>query len=101
MSKKKNNPFAVYATASQLAFTIITPLLIFIVGGYYACKHFGWPDWAMGLCVALGIIFMLGGGISYLGKLIKMYGKDNKDAPRSYNSPSDNDYYDEYRNLHK
>ena len=98
---KKDNPLSVYAVVSQLAFTIICPLLVFIVGGYYASKHFGWPEWSMGICVVLGVIFMLGGGISYLGKLIRLYGKDNKDAPRSYNSPSDNDYYDEYHKLQK
>lgn len=98
---KKDNPLSVYAIVSQLAFTILSPLLIFIVGGYFASRHFGWPDWVMGICVVLGIIFMLGGGISYLGKLISIYGKDNKEAPRSYNSPCDNDYYDDYKDLHK
>lgn len=98
---KKENPLSVYAVVSQLAFAIITPLLVFIVGGYYASRHFGWPDWAMEVCVVLGIVFMLSGGISYLGKLMRIYGKDNKDAPRSYNSPRDNDYYDDYKKLHK
>ncbi len=98
---KKENPLSVYAIVSQLAFAILTPLLVFIVGGYFASNHFGWPDWAMGICVALGIVFMLSGGISYLGKLMRIYGKDNKEAPRSYNSPSDNDYYDDYKDLHK
>lgn len=94
---KKENPLSTYAVVSQLAFSILTPLLVFIVGGYFASQHFGWPGWAMGVCVVLGIIFMLSGGISYLGKLIRIYGKDDKSAPRSYNSREDNDYYDDYR----
>lgn len=98
---KKENPLSVYAVASQLAFSIIGPLLVFIVGGYFASRHFGWPDWAMGVCVVLGIVFMLGGGISHLGKLMRLYGKDNTEAPRSYNSSADNDYYDDYKDLHK
>lgn len=94
---KKQNPLAVYAVASQLAFSIICPLLVFIVGGYYASEHFDWPDWAMVICIILGIVFMLGGGISQLGKLISLYGKDNDKAPKSFNSREDNDYYDDYK----
>ena len=94
---KKHEGLSAYAVASQFAYSVICPLLIFIVGGYYASKHFNWPDWAMGICVALGIIFMLCGGISQLNKLIKLYGKDNKDAPKSFNSREDNDYFDNYK----
>lgn len=94
---KKENPLSTYAVVSQLAFSIISPLLVFIVGGYFASSHFGWPDWAMAVCVILGIVFMLGGGISYLGKLIKRYGKDNESAPRSFIGRGDNDYYDDYK----
>lgn len=94
---KKENPLSTYAVVSQLAFSIICPLLIFIVGGYFAVQHFGWADWVMGLFVVLGIIFMLSGGISYLGKLIRIYGKDNDSAPRSFSSREDNDYYDDYK----
>ena len=94
---KHENPLSTYAVASQLAFSIITPLLVFIVGGYFAAEHFGWPDWAMVICVLLGIVFMLCGGISYLGKLIQKYGKEDKNVPRSFNSREDNDYYDDYK----
>lgn len=96
MAKKTNN-LAAYAVASQFAFSVLGPLLLFIVGGYYASKSFGWPDWAMGLCVALGIIFMLGGGISQLSKIMRIYGKDDKKAPKSFSSTEDNDYFDNYR----
>ena len=94
---RKNNNLAAYAVASQFAFSVLGPLLVFIVGGYYASKYFGWPDWAMGLCVALGIIFMLGGGVSQLRKIMSIYGKDNKSAPKSFSSSDDNDYFDNYR----
>lgn len=96
MSKKMNN-FAAYAVASQFAFAVLTPLLLFIVGGYFASKHFGWPDWSMGVCVALGIIFMLCGGISQLAKIVRTYGKENKNAPKNFSSGDDNDYFDNYR----
>jgi len=97
MMSRNENPLSTYAVVSQLAFSIITPLLVFIVGGHFASEHFGWPDWAMAVCVILGIVFMLSGGISYLRKLIRIYGKDNKNAPRCYNSREDNDYYDDYK----
>ena len=99
--KKKENLVSIYATVSQLAFSIITPLLIFIVGGSWLSNKYGWPDWAMGICVGLGILFMLAGGGSYLAQLIKIYGKDNNSAPKSYNPPRDNDYYDDYKDLRK
>ncbi len=96
--KKGSNPLGVYAVASQFAFAVLSPLLIFIVGGYFVSQHFGWPDWAMLICVALGIIFMLCGGISHLQKLIRMYARDDKEAPKVYMSREDNDYYDDYTN---
>ncbi len=91
--KKRDNPLSAYAVASQLTFAILTPLLIFIVGGYFMTERFDLPDWVMAVCVVLGIVFMLGSGISYLGKLIHIYGKDNKEAPKSYNASDENDYY--------
>lgn len=99
--KKKENLVSVYAVVSQLAYTILTPLLIFLVGGNYVVKRFELPEWVMGLCVALGIVFMLGGAIAYTLRLLKLYGGENKTAPKSYNSPRDNDYYDDYKDLRK
>jgi hypothetical protein len=99
--KKKENLVSVYAMVSQLVFVILTPLLVFIWGGYYVTRKYELPDWVMGLCVALGIIFMIGGAVSYLGQLIKIFSKDEKKVPKSYNAPSDNDYYDDYKNLRK
>ncbi|MGN0687967.1 MAG: hypothetical protein ACI4KA_07680 [Oscillospiraceae bacterium] len=94
---KKDSPLSTYAVVSQLSFSIICPLLIFIVGGYFAGEHFGWPDWSMAVCVALGILFMICGGVSYLRKLIRIYGKDNKASPKSFSTGEDNDYYDDYK----
>lgn len=97
--KKNENPFSTYAKVSQLAFVILGPLLLFIVGGYYVVKNFGLPQWVMGVCVALGILFMLGGAISYLAQLIKTYEKSDKPAPKAFTSSrKDNDYYDDYKN---
>ena len=98
--KKGSNPLSVYAVASQFAFAIISPLLVFIVGGYFACQHFGWSDGVMLIFVILGIVFMLSGGIAHLQKLIKMYAKDDKEAPKVYMSREDNDYYDDYTKKH-
>lgn len=94
---RKENPFSTYAKVSQLAFVIITPLIVFIGGGWYLSNKYGWPDWAMGICIALGIVFMIGGAASYLFKLIKSYEKTDKPAPRAFTSARrDNDYYDDY-----
>ncbi len=102
--KKNENPFAVYAKVSQLAFVIIAPLLLFLWGGSAVVKHFGLPEWVMGICVALAIVFMLGGAVNYLVTLIRYYEKQDKDkkVPRAFTSSRrDNDYYDDYKNLRK
>lgn len=98
---KKENPFSVYVTVSQLAFVIISPLIIFLAGGGYVVKKYSLPEWVMGLCVALALVFMIGGAASYIAQLMRCYGKDNKSAPKSYNAPRDNDYYDEYKDMRK
>lgn len=101
MSDKKS-PFAAYAIASQFAFIVLAPLLLFIVGGHYVCERYDLPDWVMVLCILLGILFMVGGAISHLMKLIRIYGKDDKSQYRRYYSdPRDNDYDDDYENRHK
>lgn len=100
--KKNENPFSVYARVSQLAFVIITPLLLFLGGGYYIVDRFELPQWVMGLCVALGIIFMIGGAANYLHTLIKFYEKRDEPAPKAFTSSRrDNDYYDEYKDMRK
>lgn len=100
--RKNENPFSVYAKVSQLAFVIITPLLLFLGGGSWAVQRFGLPDWVMGICVALAIVFMIGGAVSYLWQLIKMYENKGERAPKAFTgSLRDNDYYDEYKDLRK
>ena len=93
----KKSPFAAYAVASQLAFVILAPLLLFIVGGHYLCERYQLPDWVMAVCILLGILFMISGAISHIMKMIRMYGTDDKSKYQRYHSdPKDNDYDDEY-----
>lgn len=100
--KKNENPLAVYAVVSQLAFVIIAPLLLFLWGGSALVKHFGLPDWVMGVFVALGVIFMICGAGNYIMKLIGMYEKPEKKPPKAFTSSrGDNDYYDDYKDLRK
>ncbi|MGN1340039.1 MAG: AtpZ/AtpI family protein [Oscillospiraceae bacterium] len=97
MSGKKS-PFQAYAVASQLAFVILGPLLLFIVGGHYLVERFALPDWVMVVCILLGILFMISGALTHIMKMIRMYGKDDKSKYRSYHSdPRDNDYYDDHQ----
>lgn len=99
---KKNNPFSVYANVSQLAFIIVAPLLLFLWGGSAVVKKFELPDWVMGVFIVLGVVFMLCGAGNYVFKLIKMYEKPEKKAPKAFTSfRGDNDYYDEYKDLRK
>lgn len=97
--KRNENPFSIYANVSQLAFVIIAPLLLFLWGGSVVVKRLGLPDWAMGICVALAILFMLCGAANYIAKLIKMYEKPGEKPPQAFTSSRrDNDYYDENGN---
>ena len=101
MSGKKSN-LSVYAIVSQLAFMIVGPLLLFLVGGRYAVEYYQWDDSVMVVFVILGIVFMIGGGVSYIGKLVRLYGKEDKSKyHRAYSDPRDNDYYDEYKDMRK
>lgn len=94
--KKNENPFSIYANVSQLAFVIIAPLLLFLWGGSWVVKKYSLPDWVMGLCVALGILFMLCGAGNYIARLIRFYEKPEKTPPKAFTSSrGDNDYYDE------
>lgn len=102
LMKKGDNPLSVYAKVSQLAFVILAPLLLFIWGGSALVSRFDLPDWVMGIFIALAIIFMLGGAVNYLAMLIRYYEKREKPAPKAFTSRrSDNDYYDDYKNLRK
>ena len=80
---RKKGAFSAYAVASQFAFVILSPLLVFIVG------------------ILLGVLFMIGGAVSHLMKMIHLYGRDEKKPPRYNTDPRDNDYYDDYSHLHK
>lgn len=100
--KKNENPLSVYATVSQLAFVIAAPLLLFMWGGSALVKKYDLPDWVMGICIALALIFMICGAGNYIMKLIKMYEKPEERSPKAFTSSrSDNDYYDEYKDLRK
>lgn len=97
MSGKKS-PFQAYAVASQLAFVILAPLLLFIVGGHYLVERYDLPDWVMVVCILLGILFMISGALTHIMKMIRMYGREDRSKYRSYHSdPWDNDYDDEYQ----
>ena len=94
---KKDNPIAIYAVVSQIGFLIITPLLVFVIGGTALSSYMGWPDWVDVVFVSLGIITMLCGAFSYLRKLIKMF--DNSESGVGTTEVShdrkDHDYYDD------
>ena len=95
---KKDNPIAVYAVASQIGFIVLVPLLVFVIGGTWLVDYLGWPDWVNVVFVAVGIISMSTGAMTYLKKLIEMY--DNSEsgtgASEVRHDRRDHDYYDPY-----
>lgn len=94
---KKENPIAVYAVVSQIAFIIIGPLLVFVIGGSALVDWLGWAQWLKLLFVGIGILTMLSASVSYLNKLIKMFDKNESGVGTSEvgSSRRDHDYYDD------
>lgn len=95
--QKKDNPIAVYAVVSQIGFIVITPLLVFVIGGTALVEWLSLPDWVNIFFVALGIFTMLAGSLRYLNKLIKIF--DNNESGVGTTEVSsdrrDHDYYDD------
>lgn len=94
---KKENPIAVYAVVSQVAFIVLGPLLIFVIGGSALVDWLGWAQWVKLLFMGVGIMTMLSGSVSYLKKLIKLFDKNESGTGTSEVSHShrDHDYYDD------
>ncbi|MDR1755303.1 MAG: AtpZ/AtpI family protein [Eubacterium sp.] len=82
-----------YVIAGQLSFAILTPLLIFVVGGAWAVRRFDLPVFFAVIFIMFGILTMIGSLVSYLRRLISIYGKDKKDKHRKYKTDrKDYDY---------
>lgn len=94
---KKDNPIAVYAVVSQIAFIVLAPLLIFVVGGSFLVEWLGWEPWVKLIFMGIGILTMLAGSVQYLNKLIKMFDKNESGVGTSEvrHERRDHDYYDD------
>ncbi len=97
MSKKTDNPIAVYSVVSHIAFIVLTPLLIFVIGGTALVEWLGWPEWVDTIFVVLGILTMLISSFNYLKQLIKMFDKNASGTGTTEVSHDrkDHDYYDD------
>ena len=97
---KKDNPFTAYSVVSQIAFIVLTPLLLFIWGGTWLVSEFSLPSWLNIVFILLGIIVMVSSAAAYLSKVIRMYDnkKDKQKSEYDYlkNDSKDYDYYDEH-----
>ena len=95
---KKDDPIAVYAVASQIGLIVITPLLVFVIGGTWLVDYLQWPDWVNIVFVAVGIISMACGAMNYLKKLIEMYdsSESGTGASEIKHDSRDHDYFDQY-----
>lgn len=100
---KKENPIAVYAVASQIGFIVLAPLLVFVIGGTWLVDKLGLPEWVSMVSVAIGIISMTTGAMTYLKKLIEMYdsSESGTGASEVKHDTRDHDYYDPYRSKKK
>ena len=95
---KKDNPVAVYAVASQIGLIVLTPLLVFVIGGTWLVDYLEWPDWVNIVFVVVGIVSMSAGAMNYLKKLIAMYdsSESGTGASEVKHDKRDHDYYDAY-----
>lgn len=96
-NNKKQNAVAIYAAASHIAFIVLAPLLIFVVGGTSLVSRFGWPEWLNIVFVAVGILVMLSGALSYLKQLIRLFDKNESGVGTTEvrHDIKDHDYYDD------
>lgn len=93
MSKKLDNPVQTYAVVSQVAFMVITPLLLFIGGGSWLINRFALPSWLMIVFIVLGIGVMVSSVGTYLMKIAKMCDDGKKDEySRLKHDKRDHDY---------
>ena len=60
-----------YTAGSQFGFTVIAPLLIFIVGGSYAADYFHWIDAVRNGLIILGVVLMFCSLVAYTAQLIR------------------------------
>ena len=97
-NKKKDNPIAVYAVASQIGFIVLVPLLVFVIGGSWLVSALGWPQWINIIFVVVGIITMAVGAWRYLKKLLALFDitESGTGASEVRHKPKDHDYYDSY-----
>ena len=95
---KKDNPVAVYAVASQIGLIVLTPLLVFVIGGTWLVDYLQWPDWVNIVFVVVGIVSMSAGAMNYLKKLSAMYdsSESGTGASEVKHDKRDHDYYDAY-----
>ena len=95
---KKDNPVAVYAVASQIGLIVLTPLLVFVIGGTWLVDYLEWPDWVNIVFVVVGIVSMSAGAMNYLKKLSAMYdsSESGTGASEVKHDKRDHDYYDAY-----
>jgi surface polysaccharide O-acyltransferase-like enzyme len=86
------NPFAHYVIFTHIAFTVAVPLIFFIGGGVWLAERMGWADWTKLVFILIGIASMLVSLITYIVKLVKMYGEsDEKQAVKP--NKKDSDYF--------
>lgn len=91
--KQLKNPFHTYAVVSQVAFMVITPLLLFIGGGSWLINRFELPSWLMIVFITVGIATMVSSVGAYLMKIAKMCGDGKKDEySRLKHDRKDHDY---------
>ena len=102
-NKKKDNPIAVYAVASQIGLIIVTPLLVFVIGGSWLVSALNWPQWINIIFVVIGIITMSVGAWGCLKKLLSLFdhSESGAGAAEVRHRPKDHDYYDTYNKKKK
>jgi hypothetical protein len=92
---KKFSAMSVYIVVGNLAWMVISPLVLFIGGGGWLVRRYNWDERIMTLFVALGLITMAIGFAAYVKQLIKMYGDvsppDTKQSSLKYDK-QDYDY---------
>lgn len=83
--KNKNMLLNKLALGFEFVSLILSPVVIFILGGLYLQEKFNLSDGFLTFCVITSFVFMIGNIIMFIYKIIKIYTPSSKEGDNNEN----------------